>query len=539
MGRFLRSFACGVIAASVLFASPSLATPPVFTDLTFETASAQAVSGGKILIFDAMTSWCGPCKVMDKTAWVDADVVAWIKANAIAIQLDMDKHPQLREAQRINAYPTVIVYKDGKEFDRIVGLRTGPALLEWLKGVSRGESKLDQTLRALKEERAKESNDISHADLARRFALADDLYDYGSYDEATTEAVWLWERRDAAKGEDFASRLGSLMGNLARRHPAAKARFTQFRDAAAAPVAAGSPTLEQLTGWLRLNAVIDDSASSVEWALKMTDTPDNLAALKSVGPTVFPLLVNSGEWATAGKSLADPVVEIDRRGASLGAYDMPVADAPKKTGGAIPAIPLMRKPAATATAPTPAPSTSEVKPAIPLMRTPAAAEPGADVKQSADAPKTMPAIPLVRKIEPAAEQPKTVPAIPLMRKSGESNEAATIPAIPVMGDPGEIDRNDPASVAREVRYRLTIEFRGQAATYYAACLAAGRNEEAARIAELTFKYTDSPASRLALAEKAMRAGQTRPEHVKWMEEIETAGKAAAALRTRIQGEAAR
>jgi hypothetical protein len=103
-----------------------------------------------------------------------------------------------------------------------------------------------------------------------------------------------------------------------------------------------------------------------------------------------------------------------------------------------------------------------------------------------------------------------------------------------MGAPGTINRDDPASVAREVRYRLTLEFRDEAATYYAACLAAHRDEEASRIAELTFKYTDNPGARLALAEKALKAGHPRPEHEKWMEEIEAAGKAASQLRAHLK-----
>lgn len=523
MFRLRRPFALVALAAALSLHAPAVASPPVFKQMTFEQAKAESVNARKLFIFDAMTSWCGPCKIMDKTTWVDESVVSWINDHAIAVQLDMDEHPELREHLRINAYPTIVVFKDGKEFDRIIGLKRPAEFLAWLKGVAEGESKLDQALRRVKEERAKTSADTSAIDFPSRLSLAQELYDYGSYDEATTEAAWLWEVMPAQASDDARVRLLSLMGNLAKRHAPAKTRFTAFRDAAAVPVNAGKPSREELTRWLSLNAVIADAKSSIDWALKMTDTPDNIAALRSVGSTVFPLLVEGGHWATAGKALANPVAEIDRRGSSLGAYDLPVTDAPDSSPKVMPAMPLMRKGDPAPAADAKKADAPKTMPAIPLARKgePATAT---DAKKD-DAPKTMPAIPLVRKGEPAAAEPASQPA--------DAAAPKTIPAIPTIGAPGAMKRDDPASVAREVRYRLTLEFRDQAATYYAACLAAQRDEEAARIAELTFKYTDSPASRLALVERALKAGQPRREHALWLEEIETAAQAAAALRARL------
>jgi thiol-disulfide isomerase/thioredoxin len=542
-----RALIAGLIAASVALTTPSFATPPVFKEMSYEQAVAAAASKKKILIFDAMTSWCGPCKVMDKTTWVDDSVVSWISENAVAIQLDMDQHKELGQTLRINAYPTIIAFKDGKEFDRLIGLKRAPEFLAWLKGVAQGESKLDQALKAVKEERA-----LSTPSYARRLALAEDLYEYSSYDEATAECAWLWENMPAGDPTAFAERstmLASLMGNLARRHPAAKTRFTAFRDAAAKPVRAGSPTQAELTTWLTLNAVVADQQSTVDWALKMTDTPANLGALRAVGHTVFPLLVEGGHWEAAGKALANPVGEINDRGSQLGAYDLPVGDATPAAAGTIPAMPLTRTPAGAG-------ATPGTTPAIPLVRK---GEPAAAPTEPAEKPKSIPAIPLMRKAAPAepaatapnppapvtpsttppapggeATKPKSVPAIPIMRKPAAVAAKDEPIQIPEMGAPATFAYDDPASMAREVRYRLTLEFRDQAATYYAACLAAGRDAEAAQIAELTFRYTDTPASRMALAERALRAGKPLPQHLVWMQEIEAAGQTASTLRAKLE-----
>jgi hypothetical protein len=187
--------------------------------------------------------------------------------------------------------------------------------------------------------------------------------------------------------DESRDRLTSLMANLAKRHAPAKTRFTEFRDAAAKPVKAGHPSRAELTRWLSLNAVVGDPQATIDWALKMTDTPDNLAALRSVGGTVFPLLVEGNHWETAGKTLSNPVAEIDQRGSMIGAYDMPVTDgAAEAKPKIVPAMPLMRKgEAPPADAKQVAPKTV---PAIPLMRKGDAA-PAADAKENAEHPKSI------------------------------------------------------------------------------------------------------------------------------------------------------
>ncbi|MDY7110022.1 MAG: thioredoxin family protein [Planctomycetota bacterium] len=111
-------------------------TPPIFSDMTYEEATAAAASEGKLLILDATASWCRPCKEMDKTTWVDETVVSWVREHAIAIQLDVDdRRPLATELNVRSPLPTVAVFRDGEEVSRVVGKQTPEALLEWLDGV--------------------------------------------------------------------------------------------------------------------------------------------------------------------------------------------------------------------------------------------------------------------------------------------------------------------------------------------------------------------------------------------------------------------
>ena len=61
------------------------AGPAVFVDLDFDAAKAEAELQDKLLLVDTTATWCPPCRQMDKEAWVDADVEAWIPTHAVLL----------------------------------------------------------------------------------------------------------------------------------------------------------------------------------------------------------------------------------------------------------------------------------------------------------------------------------------------------------------------------------------------------------------------------------------------------------------------
>ena len=79
---FMAALFCAV--TSSLFAAP-------FSNLSFEAASKQAAQTGKIVLVDFYTTWCGPCKLLDKTTWTDAVVIQLLEQKTVALRIDAEK----------------------------------------------------------------------------------------------------------------------------------------------------------------------------------------------------------------------------------------------------------------------------------------------------------------------------------------------------------------------------------------------------------------------------------------------------------------
>jgi thiol:disulfide interchange protein len=66
-----------------------------FQDLTFEAALAAAKRDNKVVMIDFFTTWCVPCKKLDKTTWKDADVQKWLGEKTVALKMDAEKQVEV------------------------------------------------------------------------------------------------------------------------------------------------------------------------------------------------------------------------------------------------------------------------------------------------------------------------------------------------------------------------------------------------------------------------------------------------------------
>lgn len=94
----------------------------VFTTMSYESTIEQQ---GVVLV-EFFATWCGHCQAM---APVVEQIKELIGDRAQVAQIDIDKYPDATKEARVEATPTFILFKDGRQVWRHEGEIAGEELL--------------------------------------------------------------------------------------------------------------------------------------------------------------------------------------------------------------------------------------------------------------------------------------------------------------------------------------------------------------------------------------------------------------------------
>ena len=267
------------IAAWLLALGPSLGAAP-FSDLSFEAATNQAAQSGKIVLIDFYTTWCAPCKLLDKNTWTDPAVIQLLEQKTVALRIDAEKEVALSKRYKIDAYPTMLLIKaDGTEVDRLVGYRDPNMFTNEFNAALAGKDSVSRARDALM---AAGTNDPS---ARMQFGVA--LAQKGKDSEALAEYLWCFDHGVEASRAFVGVRLSFLLSyikDLGSRYPAALQALETRRDERQAKVSAGSSDFATIQELVALN-------KSLEQPEKNLAVFDRLPAGSRTKDMITPLLI--------------------------------------------------------------------------------------------------------------------------------------------------------------------------------------------------------------------------------------------------------
>ena len=93
------------------------------TDLNDSNFKSE-ISDGLVLV-DFWAPWCGPCRMQTP---ILERLVAGGSISAKIMKLNTDEAPSIAQGLGIQAIPTLILFRDGVEVDRMVGVQTEESL---------------------------------------------------------------------------------------------------------------------------------------------------------------------------------------------------------------------------------------------------------------------------------------------------------------------------------------------------------------------------------------------------------------------------
>lgn len=96
-------------------------------EITGSNFQSEVLKEQKTVLIDFFADWCYPCKMM-------APVVEEVaKDESIKVgKINIDENQELAEKYGVDSIPTIIVFKNGKEYKRSVGVTGKESLLSLL-----------------------------------------------------------------------------------------------------------------------------------------------------------------------------------------------------------------------------------------------------------------------------------------------------------------------------------------------------------------------------------------------------------------------
>lgn len=114
-GRIAKCGKCGTVLMTATASAATSNKPLIVTDQSF---AEDVLNAAGLTLLDCWAPWCGPCRMVGP---IMEQLAAEAQGRYRVAKLNVDDNPRTASQFQIQSIPTMLLFKNGKLVDRLIG----------------------------------------------------------------------------------------------------------------------------------------------------------------------------------------------------------------------------------------------------------------------------------------------------------------------------------------------------------------------------------------------------------------------------------